>query len=113
VELLENNRLHFQVDLQEHGKNVKLLKITVKSGLGIVAGRQIQLIEPAISVNGGLFQISLLVRSPPISVKKLDLGSIRTTGALLKLKVRQDELEIAAFFYEWSHLPGFWKIAGC
>jgi len=47
VELLEEYADTLQVHLQEHGKNVKVT-ITVSQGLGIVAGRQIQLIEPAI-----------------------------------------------------------------
>ena len=100
VELLENNRLHFQVEVQEHGTNVKLLKITVKSGLGIVAGRQIQLVEPVISVNGQVVSNQLISAIATNLSQQLDLSNLEVYGLqarLLKLKVRQDELEIAAF----------------
>jgi hypothetical protein len=100
VELLENNRLRFQVNLQEHGKNVKLLVITMESGLGIVAGRQIQLIEPAISVNGEAVSNQFVSAIATNLSQELDLSNLEVYGLqtrLLKLKVRQDELEIAAF----------------
>lgn len=50
VEFLANNRLRFQVELTQG--DVKPLAITVESGLGVIAGRQIQLLQPIVSVDG-------------------------------------------------------------
>lgn len=49
VELLDTNRLRFQVELTADKNDT--LAITVESGLGVVAGRQIQLLEPVVYVN--------------------------------------------------------------
>lgn len=97
VEFLANNRLRFQVELTQG--NVKPLAIIVETGLGVIAGRRIQLIAPAVSVNGSE------VPSPVVSAiatnfsQRLDLDNFEygLKARILQLKVTPKELEITAF----------------
>ena len=98
VEFLEANRLRFQVELTQG--DVKPLAITVESGLGVVAGRQIQLVEPVISANGQAVPNQLVSAIATNISKLLNLSNLELYGLrarLIKLKVSQDKLEIAAF----------------
>lgn len=99
VELLKNKRLRFQVELQEQG-NVELLAITMESGLRVVTGRQVQLVEPVVSVNGEAVSNQVVSALATELSRQLDLGKLERYGLqarLLKLKVGEDQLEIAAF----------------
>ena len=98
VDLLDNDRIRFQVEVQE--TNAELLAITVESGLNIVAGQSLQLIEPSVSINGRVL--------PPVLVGGFAGGignrfNLRTledagiTARILQLDINADELEIAAF----------------
>jgi hypothetical protein len=98
VELLENNRLRFQVELTEG--NVKPLAITVESGLGVLAGRQLQLVQPVVSVNGEAVPNQFVSAIATNVAKQLDLGNLEGYGLearILQLKVSPQKLEIAAF----------------
>jgi hypothetical protein len=99
VEFLENNRLRFQVELQEQG-NAKPLAITVESGLGVVAGRQLQLVKPGVLVNGEAAPNQIVSAIATNFSKRLDLGNLEGYGLrsrILQLKVTPHKLEIAAF----------------
>lgn len=99
VEFLENNRLRFQVELQEQG-NDKPLAIKVESGLVVVAGRQIQLVEPSILVDGEAAPNQLVKLIAASLSQQLDLKNLARYGlqaSILQLKVTPQELEIAAF----------------
>jgi len=99
VQFLPNNRLQIQVELHEKGKSKPLL-IKAESGVSIVSGRQIQLVNLVAEVDK--------VEAPPklINVilnninKRLDLRNLeggRLQARILKLKIRQGEVEMAAF----------------
>jgi hypothetical protein len=99
VEFLPNNRLQIQVELQEKGKSKPFL-IKAESGLSIVSGRQIQLVNLVAEVDK--------VKVPPEVInlilnninKRLDLRNLeggKLQARILKLKIRQGEVEIAAF----------------
>lgn len=99
VEFLENNRLRFQVELQQQG-NIKPLAIKVESGLLVVKGRQIQLIEPSIAVDGEAAPSQLVGLISGNLSRQLDLKNVEGYGLqarILQLKVAPQELEIAAF----------------
>jgi len=127
VEFLDNNRLRFQLELQEHSMHSApkvahcvsgranrtvprtsrhgndrgfKLAILAESGLSVVAGRQIELVAPRLEVNGNPV--------PPILVNAIAAGVsrrgyLRRLEAnqilirLLKLEVSPELLEIAAF----------------
>lgn len=97
VEFLVNNRLRFQAELIQG--NAKPLAISVESGLGVMAGRQIQLIAPVVSVDGSEVPsqfVSLLLTN---FSQRLDLDNLESglKARVLQLKVTPKELEIAAF----------------
>lgn len=98
VEFLDNNRIRFQVDVREGETQPQL--VIVESGIGVTAGHSLQLIEPAISING--------IALPPQVVEGFARGvtnrfNLRTleeagiTGRLLDLEVSDRELKVAAF----------------
>jgi hypothetical protein len=98
VDLLDNNRARFQVELLEKG--AEPLAIAVESGLGIVSGRSLQLIKPAVSLNGKPLSPQLVAVFTSGVNNRFDLRKLEEAGIttrLLKLDVNTSELEIAAF----------------
>ena len=98
VEFLANNRLRFQVELTQ--ENVKPLAITVESGIGVIAGRQIQLLQPMILVNGEEVPSQVVSAIAANVSQKFDLSNLEASGLkarILQLKVTPQKLEIAAF----------------
>jgi len=101
VEFLTNNRLRFQVEIREQGKEQSLF-VLLETGLGVLQERQIQLIEPIIFVNGE--------EVPPAFVKilvsnlgqHLDLQNLEQYGLqarILQLNMRNKQIELAAFLH--------------
>ncbi|MBO1347215.1 MAG: DUF2993 domain-containing protein [Hormoscilla sp. GUM202] len=103
VEFLDNNRLRFQLELQQqrngNDRGFKLA-ILAESGFQVVAGRRIELVAPRLEANGNPV--------PPILVNAIAAGvsrggDLRRLEAnqilirLLKLEVSPELLEIAAF----------------
>ena len=98
VEFLANNRLRLQAELTQD--DVKPLAIIVESGLGVIAGRQIQLVAPVVSVNGEEVPSQVVSAIATNFSKRLDLHNFEVYGLkarILQLKVTPKELEIAAF----------------
>jgi hypothetical protein len=99
VEFLTNNRLRFQVEIREQGKEQPLF-VLLETGLDVASGRQIQLIEPIIFLNGEE------VPKPFVKIfisnigQRLDLKNLEPYGLqarILQLKMRKKEIELAAF----------------
>ncbi|KAB8316887.1 DUF2993 domain-containing protein [Tolypothrix campylonemoides VB511288] len=100
VKFLANNRLSLQVELQEKGLEKPLL-IRVESGLNIVGGRNIQLVDPIVAANGEEVPPQFVNAIVNNINKRLDLGNLEDDGLqvrILKLNMKPEELEIAAFF---------------
>lgn len=98
VEFLANNRLRFQVKLTQG--NVKPLAISLESGLGVIAGRQIQLVQPIVLVDGEEVPSQVVSAIAANVSQRFDLGNLETYGVkarILQLKVTPQKLEIAAF----------------
>jgi len=98
VDFLANNRLRFQVELTQ--ADVKPLAIKVESGLGVIAGRQIQLVAPVVSVNGEEVPNQFVSAIATNFSQQLDLHNLEGYGLqarILQLKVTPQELEIATF----------------
>lgn len=99
VELLANNRLRFQVELTADNDDLPLA-ITVESGLGVVAGRQIQLLQPVVYVDQEVVTQQLVSEIAANLSQKLDLSSLEVYGLkarILQFKVDAQQLEIVAF----------------
>lgn len=100
VKFLANNRLNLQVELQEKGLEKPLL-IRVESGLNIVGGKNIQLVDPIVAANGEEVPPQFVNAIVNNINKRLDLGNLEDDGLqvrILKLNMKPEELEIAAFF---------------
>jgi hypothetical protein len=98
VDFLANNRLRFQVELTQ--ADVKPLAIKVESGLGVIAGRQIQLVAPVVSVNGEEVPNQFVSVIATNFSQQLDLHNLEGYGLqarILQLKVTPQKLEIATF----------------
>ncbi|GAA6622159.1 DUF2993 domain-containing protein [Scytonema sp. NUACC26] len=99
VKFLANNRLSFQVELQNDSKNQPLL-IQAESGINIIGGKNIQLVEPEVTANGEAAPPQFLNQIVNNINQRLDLGKLEGDGLqvrILKLNMKQQELEIAAF----------------
>ncbi|MBD2431741.1 MULTISPECIES: DUF2993 domain-containing protein [Fischerella] len=99
VEFLPNNRFSFQVELQNEQEVIPLL-IKINSGLNIVGGRQFQLVDPKVSLDGQEFPAEFLSMIISNINQQLDLRNLEGDGLqmrILKWKMQPGKLEMAAF----------------
>lgn len=99
VEFLEGDRLRFQVELQEQGTTDQL-PIQVETGLAIVLGRRLQLVEPVVEVNGNPIPAFIVQGVAEGVSQRFDLRNFEDAGVtarLLKLDIESNQLEIAGF----------------
>ena len=106
IEFLENNRLRFQVELQQEGETqtdpatAKTLPIRLESGIALVSGRRLELVEPTASIDNNDIPSIFLNPLAQSLTEQFDLGQLEQSGItarLLQLKINPDQLEIAAF----------------
>ena len=98
IKILEN-RLRFQLELKQEG-NGKPLNIRVESGLNVIAGRQIQLVNPNVVLNQEKAPEKLINQIVNNLNKQLDLGNLESEGVqlrILQLNIKPAAIEIAAF----------------
>ncbi|NMG19364.1 DUF2993 domain-containing protein [Brasilonema bromeliae] len=99
VKFLADNRLSAQVELQDRSLDKPLL-IRVESGFRIVGGRNIQLVNPIVAANGEQVPPQFVNTVVNNLNKRLDLSNLEGDGLqvrILKLNMKPEELEIAAF----------------
>ncbi|NEO89769.1 MAG: DUF2993 domain-containing protein [Moorea sp. SIO3G5] len=98
VDFLDDNRIYLQVTLQQ-GDN-QPLEIILNSGVGILTGKSIQLIEPKLSVDGNPLPPQLIKLFVGSLSQRLNLSNIEDEGItarILKFQLNPSELELAAF----------------
>lgn len=98
IQFLANQRLRFQVELAQDG--VAPLQITVDSGLGVISGRQLQLIAPVVWVNEERVPEQILAAIATNFSQQFDLRSLQSAGIqarILQLDINPQKLEFAAF----------------
>lgn len=98
IELLANNRLRFQMEVRE--KDAPPLALNVESGLSIVSGRSLQLVEPVVIVNGKPLSpplVGALTRGISNGLNLRTLEERGITARFLQFKVDKGELNVAAF----------------
>lgn len=99
IEFLDNNRLRFQVTLQSQQSEART-PIVVESGIQILAGRQLQLLEPTATIDGSPVPpqlVNLLIGG--IS-QRLDLAKLEERGItvrVLQWSLDHQQLSVAAF----------------
>jgi hypothetical protein len=109
LELLPN-RLRLQAELTE--ANAPPLAIKVELGLKIIAGQQIQLIDPVIYVNQEKVPQQIIDAVASNIDRQLDLANLEAYGIrakVLKLAIAPENLEIAAFVRVDNSFPFFAK----
>ena len=99
IEFLENNRLRFQIEIEDR-RDGGTLRIRAESGLEIVSGRKLQLVEPIVMLNEKQAPTKLVNRIAKNLSDRLDLGSLDNRGLqarILQLNITPERLEIVAF----------------
>ena len=97
VELLEN-QVRLQAELHQAG--AKPLFVKLESGLAVIAGHQLQLVSPSVSIDGNvipdLFVSSLISDfSQRLDLRRLEGEGI--TSRVLQLKINPQKLAVVAF----------------
>lgn len=99
IALLDNQRLQIQSELQEAG-DPATLKIVAESGIEIIAGRQLRLINPLVRLNDEAVP-EQVVRSIAQGISaQSDLQQLEksgTTARILQLQLTPKQINIAAF----------------
>lgn len=98
VEMLGNNRVRLQVDVREGATQPQV--VIVESGLSLVAGHRLELLDPAVSINGIPLPNQVAQGFARGISNRFDLRILEEAGItarLLKLNVNTGELDLAAF----------------
>jgi hypothetical protein len=103
IKLLDGNRLGVEAKLRRSGTqslDPQTLNLKLEWGIKLVAGRKIQLIEPAGTINERPISTRLLAGFTEGISNRLDLGNLEATGIiarLLQLEINQQEIKVAVF----------------
>lgn len=98
VEFLSEGRLRFFLEVQEG--NAPPVAVTVESGINIISGHLLELIEPEIAVENNAFPPELVSKLAGSLRDSLDISTLEGAGItvrLLELKIGNSELETTAF----------------
>lgn len=98
VKFLGDNRLRLQGELIQ--ANAEPQAVALESKLGVVAGRQLQLIEPKAFINGKPLSPLVVIALTSNLKNRLDLRNLEDAGIIariLQLKTDNERLEVATF----------------
>jgi hypothetical protein len=99
IDFLGDRRLRLQADLREQGYP-DVLRVQAETGLGIVQGRSLQLIDLVITINGQPMPTALIRLISSSLEQQLDLDRLEAAGItarILQLSTDGDRLEVASF----------------
>jgi hypothetical protein len=99
INFLENDRVQFQVTLQGQQSGDRNL-IAIESGIELISGRQLRLVEPSANINGTplpsqLIDFFVLGINQQFDLRNLEPSGI--TARVLKLEIAENELTLASF----------------
>jgi hypothetical protein len=99
IDFLGDRRLRLQADLREQGYP-DVLKVQAETGLVVVQGRSLQLVDPVVTINGQPMPptlIELISRSleQQLTLDRLEPAGI--TARILQFNLDRDRLEIVSF----------------
>ena len=103
IDLLPDNRIKLDLELRRLSKNQQRpqeLAITLELGIEVIAGTQIQLVNPQGTVNGRPMSTRLLSGFAQGVSDRLKLSNLESLGILarlLQLEVTEDKIELVAF----------------
>lgn len=99
LEFLGENRFRFQIAVQGQQSGEQKL-LMAESGIAIVSGRQLQLVEPSVTVDGEPLPPQFLEFLIGGLSRRLDLGNLENSGItarVLKLEMEGDQLTLVSF----------------
>ena len=99
VALLTNQRLQFQAELQE-ADDPATLKIVAETGIEIIAGRQLRLIDPLVLLNDEAVPQQVVQSIAKGINEQFDLRQLERshiTARILQLSLTDKQLNVAAF----------------
>jgi hypothetical protein len=99
IEFLANQRLRLQAELQE-AADPDTLTIVVESGIAIIAGRQLQLLNPLVTLDGEAVPESIMQSIAKGISAQSDLRQFEKTGLtarILQLNLTENQINLAAF----------------
>ncbi|MBD2308640.1 DUF2993 domain-containing protein [Chroococcidiopsis sp. FACHB-1243] len=99
LELLANNRLRFQVQLAAEDDD-EPLAIVAESGLAVKGGRQIQLVQPTVTVDREAVAQNIVDEIAMNLSQELDFRRLEVYGLqvrILQLKVAAQKLDLVTF----------------
>lgn len=99
LELLANNRLRFQVELAAEGDD-EPLAIVAESGLMVVGGRQLKLVQPKVTVDREAVAQNIVDDIATNLSQELDFRRLEVYGLqvrILQLKVEPQKLDFVTF----------------
>jgi hypothetical protein len=99
LELLANNRLRFQVELAAEGDD-EPLAIVAESGLAVVGGRQLKLVQPTVAVDRESVAQDIVDEIATNLSQELDFRRLEAYGLqvrILQLKIESQKLDLVTF----------------
>lgn len=100
VQFLPSRRIQISADVEEI-KTGETLKLAVETGIEILAGRQIQLVTPSVTVNGQPIPPELVQNVAQSLSEQLNLERIekvlQVRARVFRVQFNNNSLEIAAF----------------
>jgi hypothetical protein len=99
IEFLPNQRLRLQAELQE-AADPDTLTIVVESGIAIIAGRQLQLLNPLVTLDDEAVPESIIQSIAKGISAQSDLRQFEKTGLtarILQLNLTENQINLAAF----------------
>ncbi|MCU0524702.1 MAG: DUF2993 domain-containing protein [Elainella sp. Prado103] len=99
LEFLEHDRLRFQVTLQAQ-QSATQLAIEAETGIRWIAGRQLELVEPTVTINERSLPPQLLALLLGGISQQLDLSRLESQGItarVLAWDIQPDRIELATF----------------
>ncbi|MBD2076457.1 DUF2993 domain-containing protein [Phormidium sp. FACHB-592] len=105
IEFLANQRLRLQAELQE-AADPDTLTIVVESGIAIIAGRQLQLLSPVVTLDDEAVPESIIRSIAKGLSDQSDLRQFEKTGLtarILQLNLTENQINLAAFVQVAPH----------
>ena len=99
IEFLANQRLRLQAELQE-AADPDTLTIVMESGITVIAGRQLQLLNPLVTLDGEAVPESIMQSIAKGISAQSDLRQFEKTGLtarILQLNLTENQINLAAF----------------
>jgi LmeA-like phospholipid-binding len=99
ITFLDRERLRFQVAVKEPGDPAQL-DIAIETGIAIIQGRQVQLVQPHVTLNGEPVPQELLQGMIDGVLDRSDLKQLEASGItarILQYRVDRQQLTLVAF----------------